>query len=318
MVRIKITITALMLILMGTYLHAQEITARAGVDRQQYEVGDYINYSISVNTAKDVKVFPPALKDSLKGAEIIETAKPASEEKDGRLTTTFKYTISKYDSGDVRIPPLAVKYSSQGSEKTVLTNGVSFTVTTLKVKGEDIKDVKDPVKIPLDWKLILLWALIILVVLAGAVYLYMYYRKKKLQRQGIIPVVIKEPHEEALDALDSLEEKKLWQSGRIKEYHTEITDIIRTYFEKRFRVPALEITTNELMANLSKVKETENLRQITSDFLNNADLVKFAKYVPMESINEEMMLQARKIVKDTVPQVSPVVASQEEGASNVS
>lgn len=317
MVRQKITIAALLLILLGTFAHAQDVTARAGVDKQSYEVGDYINYSISVNSGKDVKVFPPVLKDSLKGAELIQTARPLSEEKDGRLVTTFRFTVSKYDSGEVKIPPLAVYYSAGGSEKKlVLANGVSFVVNTLKVQGEDIKDVKDPVKIPLDWKMILLWSLIALLLIAGIVYLYLYLRKKRRQKEGIITVVKKEPYEAALDALDALEARKLWQSGQIKEYHTEITEIIRTYFEKRFRVPALEITTNELINNLSKVPETENIRLITSDFLNNADLVKFAKYVPMNSINEEMMAQARKIVNDTVPVKNPVVQNQE--ASDVS
>ncbi|MGE5431082.1 MAG: hypothetical protein ACM3QX_08410 [Syntrophomonadaceae bacterium] len=317
MVRQKLFTAVLLLILSGTYLHAQGVSARAGVDRQSYEVGDYINYSISVNSAKDVKVFPPAIKDSLKGAELIETLKPLSEEKDGSLVTTFKFIISKYDSGEVRIPPLNVFYSQGGSEKkSALSNEVSFVVRTLKVQGEDIKDIKDPVKIPLDWKMILLLSLIALLVIAGIVYLYLYYRKKKRRKEGIITVVKKEPHEEALYALDELEGKKLWQAGQIKEYHTEITEIIRRYFEERFHVPALEITTNELLYNLSKAKETENIRMITSGFLNNADLVKFAKYVPMGSINEEMMAQARRIVKDTVPVKQPVTQSRE--ASNVS
>ncbi|MGE5354449.1 MAG: hypothetical protein ACM3P0_20365 [Acidobacteriota bacterium] len=312
MVREKITIAALLLILLGTCVHAQDVTARSGVDRQSYEVGDYINYSISVSSAKDVKIFPPAVKDSLRGAELIETAQPVTEEKDGRLLTTFKYVISKYDSGEVKIPPINVYYSLKGSEKkSTLANGVSFVVSTLKVQGEDIKDIKDPLKIPLDWKMILLYCLIALIIIASVVYLYLYYRKKKRQKEGLIPVVVKEPHEEALDLLNELERKKLWQSGRIKEYHTEITEIIRTYFEKRFRVPALEITTNELVNNLSKVKEAEKVRVITSDFLNNADLVKFAKYVPMESINEEMMSQARRIVSDTVPEKNPVTQNQE-------
>ena len=319
MVRIKLFIAALLLTLSGTFVvHAQDVTAMAGADKQSYEVGDYINYSISVNSGKNVLVFPPVLKDSLKGAELIQTLQPVSEEKEGRLLTTFRFTISKYDSGEVRIPHLAVTYSSgSGSEKkSVLTNAVSFTVTTLKVQGEDIKDIKDPVKIPLDWKVILIWSLVALLVIAGAAYLYLYYRKKRLQKQGIVRVVKKEPHEEALDELDRLEAKKLWQSGQIKQYHTEITGIIRRYFEERFRVPALEITTNELLGNLEKVKETENISIITSDFLNNADLVKFAKYVPMESINEEMMAQARRIVKETVPLLSP--AAKQEEATNVS
>ena len=39
---------------------------------------------------------------------------------------------------------------------------------------------------------------------------------------------------------------------------------------------------------------------ITSQFLNNADLVKFAKFIPLETVNKEMMTQAREIVNKTM------------------
>ncbi len=39
---------------------------------------------------------------------------------------------------------------------------------------------------------------------------------------------------------------------------------------------------------------------ITSQFLSNADLVKFAKFTPLENVNREMMTQAKEIVNKTI------------------
>ena len=70
----------------------------------------------------------------------------------------------------------------------------------------------------------------------------------------------------------------MWQKGFVKDYHSKITDIIREYFEKQFGLPALERTTTESLKLLSKHPQGVKVFRYTSKFLNNADLVKFAKY----------------------------------------
>ncbi|MGE5410376.1 MAG: hypothetical protein ACM3MI_05395, partial [Clostridiales bacterium] len=209
------------------------------------------------------------------------------------------------DSGDVHIPTIPVFYKTKEdtAKKAALSNEINLTVSSLNIKqGDEIKDVKDPIKISLDWKIVLLWILLGLIIIAAVYYAVRYYRKKKALKAGIITVVKKEPHEIALDNLKALEDKKLWQSGRIKEYHSEITEIIRRYFEDRFSIKAMESTTNELIDSLRQTDGTTKIAGISLDFFNNADLVKFAKFVPMNDINEEMMRQAYTIVNLTVPQ----------------
>jgi hypothetical protein len=87
----------------------------------------------------------------------------------------------------------------------------------------------------------------------------------------------------------------------IKEYHTGVTEIIRRYFEDRFKISALESSTTEIIEQLTRVILPENIYKTVTGFLNNADLVKFAKYKPLSSVNEEMMRQAVEIVENTVP-----------------
>ncbi|MCH7723804.1 MAG: hypothetical protein IIC76_10825 [Bacteroidetes bacterium] len=72
----------------------------------------------------------------------------------------------------------------------------------------------------------------------------------------------------------------------------------------------MELTTTESMLQLSSIKEAENISDLTFNFLTNADLVKFAKFKPLESVNNEMMTQANDIVQNTIPQEPAPVEEQ--------
>ena len=101
--------------------------------------------------------------------------------------------------------------------------------------------------------------LIGLIILAAAYYIYRKYQERKA---GYVPekVVIKLPaHVTALKSLRSLREKQMWQKGMVKEYHSEITEIIRKYFEERFNLPALEMTSGEAVDELRKRAGTEKI-----------------------------------------------------------
>ena len=306
-----------LLILLSINISAQSISVLASVDSSDYLIGDFINYTLEVRAEKDIEIINPFFRDSLKHVEIIKEIPAQKKEDENIKSSTLNYIISYYDSSVVTIPPIAVRYKTAGSseEKVVLSNSVTFTVHTLKVDQQtEIKDVKEPLTIALDWKFILLIAIIVLVVLAVVYYLYRRYKKKKAE-QPVIKKVIKIPaHVRAMSALDKLEREQLWQKGRVKEYHSNITGIIRGYFEERFKLPALELTTSEQMQKLSRVPSAKNILNITNEFLNNADLVKFAKFQPMPSVNETMMKQAKEIVNQTIPKETVIV---EEGVHNV-
>jgi len=284
-------------------ISAQSISVLASVDSSDYLVGDYINYTLEVRADKNIEVITPFIRDSLKQVEIIKELPPVAKKEQDINSTTYGFIFSYYDSASVTITPIAVQYKAKGSdeEKVALSNPVTFVVHTVPVELQaDIKDVKEPLTIPLDWKFILLIVLIVLIVLAAAYYFYRRYKMKK----AALPVkkkIIRIPaHVRAMTALNNLEYEKLWQKGAVKEYHSIITGIIRGYFEERFSLPALELTSSEQMEQLKKVSAAENILNITNEFLNNADLVKFAKFQPMPSVNETMMNQAKEIVNQTI------------------
>ena len=302
-------------LLLVVKLSAQSISVLASVDSSNYLVGDYITYTLEIRGDKNIQIATPFIRDSLKKVEIIRELQPLSKEENNIKSTTFGYILSYYDSASITIPPIAIHYKVPGTseEKIALSNPVTFNVHKVKVQQQaEIKDVKKPIKIPLDWRIILLIALIALIILGFALYFYLRYKKKKAQ-QPVKKKIIRIPaHVRALTALKNLEGEHLWQKGKVKEYHSNITGIIRGYFEERFNLPALELTTSEQMQQLKSVKAAEIILDETDKFLTNADLVKFAKFNPLPTVNDEMMKQAKNIVTKTIPKESVKVVEEVE------
>ncbi len=298
---------------------AQTISAEAKVDSSQFLIGDLIHYTIRAEYSKDIKLLQPSVKNSLKGLEILEISNPKLSVVNGKKVSSFVFTLSKYDSGKVTIPPINLFYLvgkdtanskllnlsesemlNNSAVRNIRTNPLSFRVNLVQVDlKKDIKDVKDPLKIPYNWKDLLLWILIGVIIIGAAVYFYLRYKKKKSEIIETNKIIKLPPHITALNELKKLREEQLWQQGKVKEYHSRITEIIREYFEQRFNLPALEMTTAETLNKLKENNETGEILVTTKNFLTNADLVKFAKFIPLKSVNEEMMQQAEEIINST-------------------
>lgn len=289
-------------LLFSNFLFAQNINVSAGVDTTDYLVGDYISYSIKVTYDKGIRVTPPTLTDKLKKLELIKTLPVTKGSNNGKNFEQFNYILSGYDSAEVIIPKIPITYfiGSNSEPKIINTNEVVVYIHTLPVNtSAEIKDVKQPLKIELDWKF---WLIIILAILASILISYFLYKKYRKPKEAVrrkitappIPVDVI-----ALKALEELKNKKLWQQGKIKDYHSELTEIIRKYFEDRYNFNSLEKTTAENMEILNRVMDNQKVIDTTREFLTNADMVKFAKFKPMPTVNEEMMKQAIEIVKKT-------------------
>ena len=165
-----------------------------------------------------------------------------------------------------------------------------------------------------DFKKYVWYALLVLIVLAAI--LYFVFRKKKTQEEKeIIPLL--PPYEEAIQKLQQLDEKLLWQNNKIKEYYSELTEIVRGYIERELKVPALESTTDELVETLIDFNSSESI--LTSKetikklkgLLQEADLVKFAKSKPMAEDIEVHRKDAENVVNNLNPK--PIIEEDNDG-----
>jgi len=295
----------IILFIVAQNVSAQEVKVFATTDTTEYIVGDYIDYSIELKYPKEYNVVIPMVKDSIDNLIFIKNGETIRKEEANEVSEIRHFIFSKYDSSEVTIPSFYIPYTVKGGEpQFAYVNPVDILVHTIEVdKQAEIQDVKDPKRIPLDWLLISIIALVILAIVVASYFGYRYYQKKKSGKVIEVPKIIIPPFEKALAKLHNLEEQKLWQQGMIKEYHSEVTGIIRDYFEDRFNFMALEMTTKEIIVNLKAKEVTTEVLNTTEEFLENADMVKFAKFQPLPTINEEMMKEAYLIVDKTKTEI---------------
>jgi hypothetical protein len=141
---------------------------------------------------------------------------------------------------------------------------------------------------------------------AAAYGIYYYVKKRRERKSGAVTEEIPAipPHVLALLQLDELESKGLWQQGEVKQFYSEATEIVRRYFERRYNILALEMTTGEVMEQLKRCAMSDGICSSVQNFLTDADLVKFAKHYPVASENERIIPTARDIVESTTPAVT--------------
>ncbi len=290
----------IVIFLFGSLLLAQNSEVKFFPDSTRYFIGDYIHLNLEINHPLNSKIVLPSLKDSLSDAEFIKLETKEAIKKDNYNVSKYTFIISKYDSGLVRIKPLKIEILDKNNNISFLyTDSLQIKVVSIKVDTtKAFADIKKPVLIPIDWVFVLIVSLIVLLIIVLLYLAYKYYQKKKALKQGILPEVKLSNYEIAKNALKELEGKKLWQNGEIKQYHTEITYIIRRYIEDEFKFPALETTSDEIISSLLKLNITDSTLQNLKEFFENADMVKFAKFIPMQAINEKMLVQAYQILED--------------------
>lgn len=281
---------------------AQEVNVSARVDSNNISIGDHVNLYLEVQHPKNITVLWPSVADSLQGLEVVQPATPTTKTENDHVIESATYILTSFDSGLVGIPPLTFYYrtSDDTTKKFVETKPIPIMVHGVAIDTtQDIKDIKPPVSLSITFAEILPY-LIAIVVIAGLIWLFLYIRKKRKKGESILPEAPPRPaHEIALEALKALDGERLWQRGKIKEYHSRLTDIIRTYIEHRFGVMAMEMVTDEIM-NTDIIRNLDNnATSSLKEMLVLADFVKFAKYQPTPEENEKSMQLAFSFVETT-------------------
>lgn len=291
--------------------NAQGVRAFSSFNKDSIMIGDRISMEITVEAPADYHIFWPIIGDTLTGKiQVLEQSAIDSTAKENRKTFYQEVSITSYDSGYHAIPPVEILYRLPDDTvmRTTETEPHLLFVNEPKVDlSQDIKDIKAPLEAPISFKEIAPYiggglALILIIFLIW----YLAKKRKTPDEPVFIKPKPKEPaHRTALNKLEELRNKKLWQSGKIKQYHTELTDILRHYIEDQFDVPAVEMTSDEIVQAFRKRLEKETLVML-SDTLKTADLVKFAKFNPLPEEHERGLKNAYEFVRNTMPASQPI------------
>lgn len=286
--------------------HAQNASVQASSYR--IRLGEQVVLKLKAQAAKDQKLIWPELSDSLgpyfdvvKRDTIDTLNSPGAP-----LQLEQQVFITSFDSGMHSLPVFDFQFiGAQGDTQSVLSDVLSINVLTQPVDTtKAIKDIRGLEVVPPDYTR-LIWMIVgitlAVLLVAGGIYYYLRSRKPKETPKAPpapqIPAWVL-----ALKALDKVAQEALWQQGKEKEYHSALTDILREYLEKQFRIPAMESTTDETLQMVQKLgwdaAWITDLRQV----LHLADLIKFAKVTALPAEHQRSLELCRLLVERSRPQ----------------
>lgn len=276
----------------------------AKLDVLQITIGDQARLFLEAqNNDASGRLQWPTFIDTFNKLEIVEKGK-IDTLKTGSITTyRQRLLITGFDSGLFKIPPFQFAViPNSGKPFITLTDSFMLLVKTVAVDTtKEFKPIKNIIFVKPGW-LDYIWYFIGgLIFLALVIFVVIYFVKNKKTKKTApsAPQISLQDH--TLKLLNELEAQELWQKNQVKEYYVQLTDIVRYYIEQRFRTPALELTTDELLYKAQMHRELLPYVSVLTVILQTADLAKFAKWQPLPQEHIDAIDNAKKFVATSRP-----------------
>ena len=284
----KIILFLIFALMAATELKAQNVEVEGKVNDTKVQVGKPFTLDLSLKVPYGWFVeWNDFAIDTL--SEQIDIIKRGNVERtadaDSNVIVKQQLTLMTFDTGQIQLPAVGLTYAQSFDDPMRLqafTEPIDLYATTIVVDTlQPYKPIVDPIAAPIQMKEVYPWLLVVLLLALAAfgVWYWRKHRKTKVDADGNIirgPVI--PPYDKAVGDLKRLREEKMWQSGKVKEYFSSLTDIAREYIEGQFGVNAVEMTTDDILEEIKPLHFPKETYDKLKDTMEVADLVKFAKY----------------------------------------
>jgi hypothetical protein len=291
----KIKYILILLTVLSCSLVKSQVEVHAVLDTSKIRIGEqtrldiYMNYNAKLE--KNLSIEWPSFEDTIiKQIEVlsvtkIDTTFPDKNNPD-LIQQHMQLVITSFDSGYYAIPSFKF-IINKDTANTKFTELLMLEVLSVPTDTSiaKVKDIKAPFDEPFDWHWYLPYAYWGFAILVGLIILIIVI--KKLTKKAPVEIVIDDTpkipaHVSALETLEKIRQEAIWKDNKTKEYYSEIADTVRLYIEERFKINALELTSDEIIKVFkSQVVDSESKGKLTQ-ILTLSDFVKFAKQIPIE------------------------------------
>lgn len=259
--------------------------------------GDNFEFGITLSRTDDYDdiIFP----DSSDFGNIFEI-RDRQQFKVSTYKDSLVYQLQFFGTSDTLLPALPI-FLVQGQDTTTLyTNPVPISFKSLLAENEEeLRPFKPIFDFAAAW-----WPYIIgfLLLLIAAAALYYYYTQKEPEPSTepepvFQPTPFRDPLRELQSTLNKLDKRELATEDEFERFYIDLGDAIREYFESLYRIPALESTSGEIMQQLKIRAIDEDLVNDTREVLQEADMVKFAKFTPTTEQAQKALKKGHNFLK---------------------
>ena len=283
------------------------ISATLQINPINPEVGMPVILTLSISGDAVPTTQLPVFTDEF-GSFDVRSVTPLQLQSSGGNVKGIEVVLVSYESGEVTLPPITI--TSNGRE--LIFDDVSLNITSLvgmEAGPNEYRDIQKAVAVPITTQSAFVWLFVVGgVAIVVALGIWWLLARTKAEKPA-------EPaHTWALKRLDQLEAQSLPRQGELKAFFFELTDIARTYIERRFNIDAPDRTTQEFIAESRRNPELDPAHaKLLGQFLKSADMVKFAGDRPADSECDRSMSFIRTFVTECGPR--PEVLFTEESSS---
>ena len=306
-----------------------EVRVSFASDRSELTVGDSATLSLVVSHAAELVVVLPRLEREWGPFEVQDQTSTRTVSVDGGMKTIAKeFRVALFAPGIFETPSLSISVLSlDGIVEQVFADPVRVNVNSvLSGPDEMLRDLRPPADLSTSfWErfgVLVPVALAILAVLGVPGY-HLYRRSRRQAGVSVPEVETLSPWESAIKELDLISRLDLPGSGDMKGHYTLVVDALRaylsaTYLREKGLVDATDMSTEETIAAVRQSMLEHSNARLVMELLQEADLVKFANFVPPASQAYEAESQVRNLVETTrlsLEGTMPVVASAPRGGA---
>jgi len=264
-------------------------------------LSDEPHLTVTIRSEPGVRIEKPPFGSAL-GDFLIRDFQEPVPDSDGEIQILRQvYTLEPTRAGKLTIAPIAVRFHDErpdgdGQEHTLESEALTVEVSTVLSDAApslaDLRPAAGPVELmaggtPFDW-----WLAGTAALLAVAGIVVWKVRRRRGPREPALS-----PQELAWLELEQIVDSRLAESD-VKEYYVELTGVVRRYIERSTGVSAPEQTTEEFLREIVQdAVFADQDQQRLQQFLESADLVKFAALEPAASDIEASFERAKEFIR---------------------
>jgi hypothetical protein len=292
------------------------VKVTAEIQPAKAQLSDEPVLTLTIDYEKGVEIEKPPFGASVGGFLVRDFNEPLGKTRNGREIIQQVYTLEPMRTGKLLIDPISVTFTDlrpNGDEKTHTIQTEALTVEITSMVGNSVPSLADlhpaagPVDIP-TYGSILGWSITIIFISLAIIG---WLTRRHFKRKQVAVAVVLSPEEMAQIELDKLSRSRLVETD-VVQFYVELTAVVRRYIERTTGIRAPEQTTEEFLREISQANTfNRDTNERLRNFLESADLVKFAAFKPRREDVEESFSRAKIFIgqKPQEPAQQPLEAA---------
>lgn len=210
--------------------------------------------------------------------------------------TLLDITYQPFDTGEFTFPELEFAVKTTDSLEILKTREFILNIASVITDStESIKDIAAPLSVNLKFLDYFIPLLIIILLIIAIKYLIKLLKRAKTDFSEPEIIDDRPAYIIALELLNKLKKDDLLIKGDFLNFYFRISLILRLFIELHYKINSVEMTTSEIRANLKLNDHTEKSEILK--FLMKADMIKFAKAIPINSDSETALNWLEKYLR---------------------